>query len=48
MSLFTRKKDSAVQAFVVSLLNQNCHALQERLDGPRLEGRVNLTMVSNT
>ena len=45
MPLFTRKKESAVQAFVVSLLNQNCHALQERLDGPRLEGRVNLTLV---
>jgi hypothetical protein len=45
MPLFARKKESAVQAFVVSLLNQNCHALQERLDGPRLEGRVNLTKV---
>ena len=45
MPLFARKKESAVQAFVISLLNQNCHALQERLDGPRLEGRVNLTMV---
>ncbi len=31
--------------FVLALLNQNCHALRERLDGPRLEGRVNLTMV---
>ena len=45
MPLFARKKESAVQAFVVSLLNQNCHALQDRLDGPRIEGRVNLTMV---
>jgi hypothetical protein len=45
MPLFARKKESAVQAFVVALLNQNCHALQERLEGPRLEGRVNLTMV---
>jgi hypothetical protein len=45
MPLFARNKESAVQAFVVSLLNQNCRALQERLDGPRLEGRVNLTMV---
>ena len=45
MPLFARKKESAVQAFVVSLLNQNCHALQDRLEGPRLEGRVNLTMV---
>lgn len=45
MPLFSQKKGPSVQAFVVSLLNQNCHVLQERLDGPRLEGRVNLTMV---
>jgi hypothetical protein len=45
MAFFARKKELAVQAFLVSLLNQNCSALQERLDGPRLEGRVNLTMV---
>jgi hypothetical protein len=45
MSLFTRKKVSAVQSFLVSLLNENCSALRERLDGPRVEGRVNLTLV---
>ncbi len=45
MPLFSRNKELAVQAFVVSLLNQNCRAIQERLEGPRLEGRVNLTMV---
>ena len=45
MALFARKKQLAVQAFVVSLLNQNCPALQEQLEGPRLEGRVNLSMV---
>ena len=45
MPLFARKKESAVQAFLVSLLNENCHSLRERLDGPRLEGRVNLTLV---
>lgn len=45
MPLFTRRKDSAVQNFVVSLLNNHCPALREQADGPRLEGRVNLTMV---
>ncbi len=45
MPLFSRKKEPAVQSFILSLLNQNCRALQDRLDGPRLEGRVNLTMV---
>jgi hypothetical protein len=44
MPLFARKKDTAVQSFLVSLLNENCPALRERLDGPRLEGRVNLTL----
>jgi hypothetical protein len=45
MPLFTRKKESAVQAFVISLLNQDCEAVRTKLDGPRLEGRVNLTKV---
>jgi hypothetical protein len=45
MPLFARKEEMGVQAFVVALLNQNCRALQEKLDGPRLEGRVNLTTV---
>ena len=45
MPLFARKKDTAVQSFLVSLLNENCPALREQLDGPRLEGRVNLTLV---
>jgi hypothetical protein len=45
MPLFSRKKEPAVQSFILSLLNQNCHALHERLEGPRFEGRVNVTMV---
>lgn len=45
MPLFTRRKDYAVQTFVVALLNQNCPALRDQLDGPRVEGRVNLTKV---
>ncbi len=45
MPLFARKKDSAVQAFILAMLNQNCPALQEGRDGPRLEKRVNLTKV---
>jgi hypothetical protein len=45
MPLFSRKKESGVQSFIVSLLNENCSALRERLDGPRVEGRVNLTIV---
>jgi hypothetical protein len=45
MLLFTRKKESAVQAFVLAMLNQNCAGLQEGRDGPRREKRVNLTKV---
>ena len=45
MAIFGKKKDAGVHSFIVSLLNQNCSALKERLEGPRLEGRVNLTLV---
>jgi len=45
MPLFARKDDLGVQAFVIALLNQNCPALRNQIDGPRLEGRVNLTTV---
>jgi hypothetical protein len=45
MPLFAKKKDTSVQAFVVAMLNQNCPALRDRLDGPRIEGRINLTKV---
>lgn len=45
MSLFAPRKESAVQAFVVSLLNESCHAVQRQEDGPRVERRVNLTKV---
>ena len=45
MPLFSRKEETGVQSFIVSLLNENCPALRDRLDGPRVEGRVNLTLV---
>ena len=45
MPLFSREKETGVQSFMVSLLNENCPALRDRLDGPRVEGRVNLTLV---
>jgi hypothetical protein len=45
MPLFARNKDRAVEGFVISLLNTNCHALQDKYEGPRLEGRANLTVV---
>jgi hypothetical protein len=45
MRLFASEKRFAVQGFVLKLLNTNCHDMHARLDGPRLEGRVNLTLV---
>jgi hypothetical protein len=43
--MFTRKKEPAVKSFIVSFLNEHCPALRDRLEGPRLDGRVNLTQV---
>jgi hypothetical protein len=43
--LFTRNRDLAVQSFVLRLLNNHCPELHDRLGGPRLEGRVNLSIV---
>ena len=45
MRLFVRDKEKAVQGFVLKLLNTNCHELLAKMEGPRLEGRVNLTLV---
>ena len=45
MRLFVRDNERAVESFVISLLNTNCHALQSKYEGPRLEGRANLTIV---
>jgi hypothetical protein len=45
MQMFTRNRDVAVQSFVLRLLNNDCPELHARLEGPRLEGRVNLTLV---
>ena len=45
MRLFVKDKEKAVQGFVLKLLNTNCHELLAKMEGPRLEGRVNLTLV---
>lgn len=44
MSLFTCKKDRAVQSEILKLVNNNCSTLQALTEGPRLEQRVNLTI----
>ena len=45
MSLFTRDKRKAVQSFLVKVVNNNCPGLAALIDGPRIESRVNLTVV---
>jgi hypothetical protein len=45
MSLFSRRKDQAVQSFVLKLVNNNCPGLMARLEGPRVDSRVNLVVV---
>ena len=45
MRLFSRNKEQAVQSFVSRIVNNNCPEQKALIDGPRLEGRVNLTLV---
>jgi len=45
MALFSRKRVSEVQGFMLKLINNNCSELKSLLEGPRLEGRVRLTIV---
>ena len=45
MGLFTsRTKEVEVQRWILRLVNNNCPDMQELQDGPRLEGRANLTV----
>ena len=45
MSLFTKNKEHEVQSLMLNLVNNNCPELKGLADGPRLERRVNLTVV---
>ena len=45
MSLFTRNKDTGVHAFILKVVNNNCPELKAMIEGPRLDRRVNLTVV---
>jgi len=44
MSLFSKRKDLAVQSFVLKLVNNNSPGLTAKPDGPRLDSRVNLML----
>jgi hypothetical protein len=41
----TRDKSNEVQSFMLKMVNNNCPDVQGLMDGPRLESRVNLSVV---
>lgn len=45
MPLFTANKKHEVQSFMLKLINNNCPELKAMMEGPRLESRVNLSVV---
>lgn len=45
MLLFSRNKEREVKSFILKLVNNNCSELEALMEGPRLEGRANLTIV---
>jgi hypothetical protein len=45
MQLFSRNKLAAVQGFLLKIVNNNCSEVAALIEGPRLEGRVNLSVV---
>jgi len=42
--IFARKRDLGVQSFILKVVNNNCPELEALVEGPRLEGRVNLVL----
>ncbi len=45
VSLFTKNREHEVQSLMLNLVNNNCPGLKGLAEGPRLERRVNLTVV---
>jgi hypothetical protein len=43
--ILSRSKEQEVQRFVLRVVNNNCEDLENLIDGPRLEGRVRLSIV---
>jgi hypothetical protein len=46
VKLFARTNDLEVQSFMLKVVNNNCADLEAMIEGPRLEGRVRLTIVA--
>jgi hypothetical protein len=45
MLMFSRKKEQAVQGFLLKVVNNHCEELEALVEGPRLDGRVRLNVV---
>ena len=45
MPIFSRKREQEVQGFICKVVNNNCSELENLIEGPRLEGRVRLSIV---
>lgn len=45
MPLFTKKNVSRVKSFVIKVVNNDCPELKAMIEGPRLDSRVNMTVV---
>jgi len=45
VALFAKNKEHGVQSLMLNLVNNNCPELKGLAEGPRLERRVNLTVV---
>jgi hypothetical protein len=43
--LFAKNREHEVQSFMLHIVNNNCPELRAMTEGPRLESRVNLTVV---
>jgi hypothetical protein len=43
--ILSRRKEIAVQGFLLKVANNNCPELKAMIEGPRLDRRVNLTLV---
>ena len=45
MPLFSRNREAEVHGFILKLVNNNCADIDALVEGPRLDRRVNLTVV---
>lgn len=45
MSLFSQNKDFKLRGLILKLVNNNCPEMKASIDGPRIDNRINLSVV---